>query len=483
MIGSLRPIDSRLAVWLCALAGLTAGVVLFSIRYPIDYVGLDFQAFWCGGKVLLTHANPYLNQPLHACEQMHSPVFFSRYANVTVPVPLPPYAIALLAPLSLIPYVLAVKIWWLILVGASLAAGFGISRMSGLPPLTAVAASFVAVAGPAIFPGALAPLPVALTIYAAVALKEERWNGAALLLGAAAIEPHMVLPVWVSVFLFAPHMRVRLAVVGAALFAVTMATTGPTILATYFTAVLPIHALAEVNNLAQYSLTAALYHLGVAPLLALRIGTLQYAAFFVLGIIAGNRLWKKSGNRAWLALAPSGFAVMGGAFIHLDQVAMVIPMACLLLAERPSALRSAIVVLLAAPFEILINWLPFCVPGTLAGGWLLSQTRLRWQAVIGIGIGELLFAYWLPAFLLSGAHYVPPVIHIADPGPHAVASVSWAAFMSYASVRPSIWWTEKLLTDVPVAVLFCVILREAFAKSRSVATYGGIAGAALRTSL
>lgn len=473
-------LDRRVGLWLSLLCGMTFGVVVFSILYPIRFVGLDFQAFWCGGAVLLAHANPYLNQPLHACEAAHSAAFFSTYPNVTIPVPLPPYAVALLAPLSLIPFPLARALWWIALATAAFAVGRGIAKITGMPPITAMAASYLAVLGPAIFPGALAPIPVALTVFAALALQQEKWNRAAVLLGFAMIEPHMVLPACAAAFLFVPPMRLRLMVVGLLTALVMVAAVGPHVVVSYFTTMLPIHALAEVNNLAQYSLTAILYHLGLAPGLAVRIGSLQYVALVIASIFVAGRLYRRNRDLSWLVLVPSAFAVIGGAFIHLDQVAMVIPMACLIVRERPSKLATVMLILLAIPGEILINWLPFTIPAALLCGWLVAQTKARWTVVIASSMAVVVGVCVMLALLIFGNHllaapgnpYLAAPIRIPDPGPNASASVTWAQFTSFSVFRPLIWWPEKLLTMVPVLVLLALTLREAFGKSRAAGTAG-----------
>ena len=469
----LSGLDRRVGMWLSALAGLTVGVIAFSMLYPIRFPGMDFQAFWCAGSVFLQHANPYLNQPLHACEAAHSPAFFAAYPNVTIPVPLPPYAIAILAPISLIPFTAARALWWFVLAVAAFAMGRGISQVTGMPPITSVAVSFLAVLGPAIFPGALAPIPVAITVFAALAVKRGQWNRGAILLGLAMIEPHMVLPACAAAFAFVPQMRLRLTAVAVTAGALTIAAVGPHVALSYFTTMLPTHALAEVNNLAQYSLTAVLYRLGVAPELAVRIGSVQYAALVIGGIFIAGRLYRNTQDRSWLILVPAAFAVVGGAFIHLDQVAMVVPLACLIVRARPSKLATAVLVMLAVPGEILINWLPFAIPGALVCGWLVAQTKAHWKVVVVSSIAVVAVAAGMLALLITGTHFTAPAIRVADPGPQASASVAWGEFTSFAAVRPRIWWTEKLLTMLPLLTLLAITLGEAFRPKRSTQLPGG----------
>lgn len=448
-----------IGVWLALLAGLSIGAAIFSIAYPIDHIGLDFNAFWCAAKTLQMHGNPYLNQPLHACEAMNVPAFFAANPNVTVPAPLPPYALALLAPLALVPFAYARALWWLVLLAATLAAGFGIASVARVPRSLGIASSFLAILGPAVFPGALAPIPVALTIFATHAVQRAAWNRAAILLGCAMIEPHMVLPACLCVFLFIPQLRLRLMAVASVLGALTLAAVGPSVALAYFTQILPAHALAEVNNLAQYSLTAALYHLGVAPGAAVRAGSIQYAVFALGGAAIARRLQRGDEDASWLVLIPAGFAVIGGAFIHLDQVAMIVPVGVMLYRRIPAPGLLAILIFLAIPGEIIINWLPFALPGAFVCAVLVARSGGR--VVIVASLAVLGVAAGLLALLVGGPHVAAPMMRIAEPAANASASVSWGAFNAYASIRPRIWWTEKLLTMVPLVALLAWVLRHA----------------------
>ena len=464
-------LDRRVCLWLALLAGATLGAAYFSIRYPTQFVGGDIQAFWCGGAMLLLHANPYVNQPLHACEALHSLRFYAAYPNVTTPAPLPPYALALFAPLSLIPYPQARTLWWIMLVIAAFAVGGGIAKLTGIPTITAIAASCLAVLGPAIFPGALGPIPVALTVFAALALRQEQWTRAAILLGFAMIEPHVVLPACVATFAFVPKMRLRLIAAGAIAILVSFALVGPRVAMSYFTTTLPIHALSEVNNLAQYSLAAMLYHLGVAPKLAVLVGSVQYAVLAIASVVVAGRLWRTYADRSWLVLVPAAFAVVGGAFIHLDQVAMVIPLAWMLALKRPSKTAFGVLMMLAMPAEILINWLPFTIPAALICAWLVAQAKAHWSVVVASSLAVVIATCAMIAVLVVGNHLmavsghayaVVPAMHISDPGPNASASETWGRYLSFAVFRPWIWWPEKLLTLAPVvAVLFLALADSA----------------------
>lgn len=469
MIAEMKSVDHRVGILLAILCGVTVGIVAYALVHPMRLIGYDFQAFWCGGKALLAQANPYANEPLHSCESATSPAFFVRYPQVTIPVPLPAYAIALFAPFALLPFVLSRAIWWLLLVISAFAAGRAISKISGMPPITALAASLLAILGPSILQGALSPIPISLTIFAALALQQRRWNRAAVLLGFAMIEPHMVLPACAAVFLFVPQMRARLLAAGAIAAAVMLAAVGPQVALSYFTTILPVHAAAEVNNLGQDSLTALLYHLGVKPEWALRLGSAQYGLLAVAGLFAAFRLYKKTADGSWLILLPAAFAVIGGEFIHLDEVAMVVPLACLIVMRRPTALPIVVLAFVAIPAESVVNWIPLSIPAALVCCWFMDRWANSQRLVssgllpVAVTLAIIAGAWAMHAVVVANAERsLSQAVRISNPGPLASASLPWSTYNALSKL-PATWWPEKLLTIVPLVLLVGLSAKEALA--------------------
>jgi hypothetical protein len=480
LIAELREIDSKVGIWLSVLAGLTVFVIVYLIVHPIVAIGNDFQAFWCGANALLAHANPYLNEPLRTCESAHSPAVFRVIADATTPAPLPPYGLALFVPLALLPFVVARAIWWLALGAATIAVGWGISKVTGMPLITAFAASAFAVCAPGTVQGALSPIPIALLVFSALALQRRQWNAAALLLGVAMIEPNMALPACAAVFLVVPQMRLRLLAAGLCALTLTFLLVGPSVALAYFTAVLPAHAASEINMLAQDSLTTVLYHLGVSAQTALRLGSIQYLLLAAGGIYLARRLHRKDDDLSWLVLLPAAFAVMGGSYIHVTEVAMAIPLACLLVMRRPTVVATLALVLLAMAPEALTNWALLAPAAALTIGWFMARSRQH---------PPLLLSARLPLTLLVGTAVLclPFAIHfsggaivatsntpLADPGPTALASVSWS-WLNARSVLPPIWWTQKVLTLLPLVTLMWLSCVQAFPQRRLAFGRGSIA--------
>ena len=433
---------------ICVLLGMAIG--LFVLFRPAGVLGVDFSAFWCGARALAQHADPYLNQPLHDCEAAAVPAFFSKYPNLTVPAPLPPYALALFGPLAWLPFPAARALWWVLLAGCALLAGTGIARFSDMPAYPAIAAAGFALLAPAFVHGELAPLPIALLIWGALAMRRARWNAAAVLLCAAAIEPHVALPACVAAFLLVPAMRMRLAIGAAAAFGITLLAAGPGTAFAYLAHVLPAHAAGELNNPAQSSLSAILYRRHVAPGAALRAGALQYAAFCVLGIVAARSALRRYRDAAWVALTPPVFAVIGGSFIHLSQIAVALPLACALAVRRPGWVSFSVLCALAIPVEAIVDWPLLAAPAAALLAYLLAVRRAPPPLAMLASAALVAGALWAHGY--AGSGMLPSVHAIADPGPRALASVTWSAFNGAYLPSPA-WWPLKLCTLLPLAAL------------------------------
>jgi hypothetical protein len=445
-----------LTIGLLALLGFVALDVL--IAHPLKENGLDFQAFYCASQAVGHHANPYLNQPLHDCEMRTSPAFFGTYRNVTVPAPLPPYALALLVPFAFLPYAIAKVLWTLVLSACIVMIPVLIAKLARIPISVAVAASVVAVAGTTMLQLALAPLPIALLCLTALLVRERRWNLAAVCGVIAMIEPHVALPADLALFLFVPALRWRLAAGAFALGAISLLATGPVTLAWYFTTLLPAHAVSELNNLGQFSLTTLLYHAGVPAAIALRAGSLQYAAMVVFGIWGGGRLAHRFGDGAYLVFVPAACSVIGGSFIHLSEIAIAIPLACMLAQRLGTSLAWAALVLISVPWESIFNW-AFLAP--FAGISLLWLIWHRWRpmplilllgAIAMMLVDIRLHAVAVSEFMLVHAESA----RIAAVPPDASSDVTWAAFNALSASGP-FWWVEKGLTLMALGFLLSII--------------------------
>ena len=79
----------------------------------------DFRAFYCAGAAVGERANPYVNEPLHDCETHTQPPESAQIRQVTVPAPLPPYALLGFVLLARLPFLIAASIFTVASIAAA----------------------------------------------------------------------------------------------------------------------------------------------------------------------------------------------------------------------------------------------------------------------------------------------------------------------------------------------------------------------------
>lgn len=334
-------------------AGVAVLAFLFVHPPRVTAAGIDFTAFYCASKTLSSSENPYRYEPVHSCE--HANRQWPSPRSIVV-APLPPYALAVLAPITRLPYPQAAFVWFLLLVSGAAVMIWAIVELTNLSLLLVGVPVVIAVLLQSLPTGALAPIALALLTAAAVTLARKRWNATAALLGFACIEPHVALPAVAAVFLLAKEMRLRLAIVATLLAALSLAAGGPALNAEYFGHVLPGHARFELGSIVQFGLSSMLHNFGVADGLALLIGSLQYAVFAVAAIVLARSFRRQ--DAAMVVLIPMALAVLGGVYIHLTQLAAVLPLAFVVASRRHCATAWVGIALLAVPWNLLEAFTP-----------------------------------------------------------------------------------------------------------------------------
>lgn len=453
------PIDTKesfnlIYLWIALLAGLTIFTLYFALANPQHIIGYDFQAFWCGGQTLAHHANPYLNQPLHGCESKNSPGFFVENANATIPAPLPPYALTFFIPWSFIPWVVARAIWWIFLVACIFIESHLIQKLTGKSFWFSFFACSLALTAPTMLQGALAPLPIMLVTAASWMFQTRRWAYGSILLALSMIEPHLALPACIAVFVFLPKTRLWLITVGFIEFLLAIAAVGLKGFFDYFQHVLPVHAKAELNNVGQESLTIIVHHLGISGSTSMHLGAIQYIIFCFIGIFVGYKLSKRYETNAWFVLAPASFAVVGGEFIHLSEMAILIPASCLLSVRYPNVFLGILLAFFAIPGEALINSGLYLAPGALILALYLDHLKVRGIFIVLSSLALIVFG--LAAHPVALAQISNIGGYIPDPGPNALSSIPWGMYNDLSVIGP-IWWLEKFLSIVP-ALAFVYLL-------------------------
>jgi len=124
----------------------------------------------------------------------------------------------------------------------------------------------------------------------------------------------------------------------------------------YLTSYLPTHALAELGYVGQFGLSSMLHNFGVPDHAALAIGSAQYALFVIVGICLARSL--RHEVPATTVLVPMALAVTGGPYIHVTQIAGVLPLAFVTASRVRSRVAWAGVALLTVPWNLLNAFTP-----------------------------------------------------------------------------------------------------------------------------
>lgn len=427
----------------------------------------DFRAFYCAARVASHGANPYHTEPLRTCELgIGSTMFFEKNPGVTIPAPLPGYAIAALVPLSLLPFAAAATLWSLLLILAWLACIATLSRFARVSWEIALAVFGLSLGLVSLPLGEVVPLALACICLAAYYAWQGRWGAAIVAALGTMIEPHLGLPVCLAIAIWKPATRVPFAFAFGALAALSFALLGVATNVEYFTSVLPAHALSELSRDTQFSLTAALAGAGVAPATALRAGSIWYAIMVIVGVALAGILAKRTRNTAFIVCVPPAFAVFGGTFIHITQIAAALPAAVLLVNYSNRAQRTfAVVALLLLTVPWVWSYSPALIVAPLVPAGYLAWRYWNDSLVAGLlaglaaGAAILGLSTLVSAAPHSAAH-APPVI---DP---QLAEATWSAFTQQSSTNGFVTWMLRLPTWFGLGLLLVLLVREAALRVR-----------------
>jgi Glycosyltransferase family 87 len=421
-------------VCIVAVVGILAYLFVRPPRLPAE----DFIAFYCGSETLRTGHDPYRYQPLENCETRE---FQARYQHVALPDPLPPYAIAALTPLTWLSLDRALLVWLLLLAAGLMATVIAVAQIADLPPPYVGAVIIPNAMVSALSIGQLAPLPIGLLCLAALMIVKHKWGPAAVLIGGATLEPHLAGPVALASLVLVPSMRLPLALVGAAIVALSLVVGRWPLHIEYLTQVLPAHARSELNNPGQYSLSALLHAVGVSTVPALALGTAQYAFMVVLGIWMASKL--RDVNAASIVLVPMAFAVVGGSFIHVTQLAAMLPLALCLFAWTGTVSSILALFFLAMPWQAILDFRQAPVV------WPAIFAILTFRTRIGRLTGAILATALCALLWVLGARLTPNVpaalFHLAAQRPDALVEDVWRA-INDAWPREPLWWPERIAT-------------------------------------
>ena len=381
---------------------------LFATRDRVNpsAFGYDFVAFYCGASVAVAGADPYHTEPLRTCEHRVGRQFRPD-SRLVVPAPLPGYALAFVAPLTRLPYPLALALWSALLLASYVVCVVTLARLSGLSQPLVAAATLLSLGVVSLFLGQLVPIALAALCLAARAIERERPYVATAWCALAMLEPHLALPAIAALFLARPATRVPLALALCVLAAVSLALLGPAVNLEYLTRVLHAQVGSEIARADQLSPVALAYRFGLNENAAVTLGGVTYALAAALGVLLGIIAVRRSGALAALVLVPPAIALLGAPYVHVQHLAFALPAALFLLGRTEWKTPALLAVfLLTIPWVVPYDATPLVpfaalVVAFLACG-LLKLSPLR-GAALGLVVAAIVFAIGA-----SLAPHVPP---------------------------------------------------------------------------
>lgn len=341
---------TRVLGWFAVFVLALVAIALISRAAPQDERA-NLNALYCAGRLVAKADDPYLFQPLSWCERSTA----SRFA-VMAPEPAPGYDLAIIAPLTALPFrVFALACFAAMAVAFCVALGTLATLTNRHPLLTGTA--FAPLAIVCARHGELFTLVcVSALCLCAFFLSRKRFAPAAIAAAVAMCQPEFGLPAALSLLIFAPRTRPALVAAAVVLAVLSIAVLGVSANVRYFLGELPRHARAEIAFPGQYGIPWIVHALGARTSVALAAGFLVFILAIVLMLALANAFSKAACRHEALVLIPPLAAVCAGISVYEWSVILAIP-AALVFSEYATRWRAAAValVLVAVPWQSLAS--------------------------------------------------------------------------------------------------------------------------------
>lgn len=425
----------------------------------------EFADFYCAGSVLNAGASPYLYEPLHACEHrvagtgsFRSGVFRSDPA-LAVPVPQPAYDFAPFAGLAMLPYAQARAAY-----GAAILAAVALCALAlwgtGVALDLAAAALVLSTAYASLETAQIVPFALLALTLCGLALARGRDWLAGIAAACALVEPTAGVPVVAAVLIFVPRARVAAVATGLALAAVAWRVAGAHTLQTYLTAVLPAHAGSELAFPFQYSLTYALAAIGASPVAARAAGAISYVAVLALGLWIAPAAARRFGRPELLVFVPALCAVIGGPFLHQEELCFALPAALVLASGARGRARNvgaAALCTLAIPWIALWGHKQLFLAAIFVCALILARLRV---SIVPAAVTLCSIAAALYLFELQPPHLpVPPSVPASVYAPGELTEREWRDYTASRSTNDPLWFAVKIPAWAALIALLTVAAR------------------------
>jgi hypothetical protein len=405
----------------------------------------DFQDFYCAGEAVDRHADPYRYEPLHSCEhRLNKSDAYRRDPNRIVPAPIPPYDLPAFELAARIGFPAARTIDAIAIVLAVAVAILGLALI-GIPFELALPALVLPAGYLLLDAGQIVPFALLALVLCGVALAQGRNALAGALAALTMIEPHLGLPVWLSVMLLVPRSRPAAVVTGVLMAVAGVLVVGLPGAIEYLSGVLPAQAAAEAGYAYQYSLTYLLVTAGLPQGVALAAGQLSYVALLAVGIWLGSRLATTLQRRELVAYLPAACSVVGGAYVHMVDLAIAVPAALVLATYSRGASRTIATLALCL---LAVPWIDVWITKKLflSSLFVVAAILVRQGLTPAVSIGAFTaiaaaiycFELWPPAPFAA--------LTAMATRPGDLAQQAWRAYVIALRTAPLPWLAIKIPT-------------------------------------
>lgn len=428
----------------------------------------EFPDFYCAGWGIDRRLSPYTYEPIHTCEHRLNvgnsfrARLFESNPSVAVPAPQPPFDFAPFTALARLPFAQARLID---AISILLSVGLCVIALAdlGVPWQLSAAALALSTAYVELNTAQIVPFSLLALVLCGLALARKADTLAGIAAGFTAIEPTAGVPVVLAMLIFVPRSR---AAVAATLFVLTIcsiAFVGPRGLLEYVTAVLPAHAASEPHFPFQYSFAYALAYFGIAPAAARAGGAISYLALLAVGLALAPRASAALRRRELLVFVPALCSVIGGAFLHQEELCFALPAMLTLAVVTAGRTRVAMAFILCV---LAIPWIPIWgakqlfLAGLFVCAVILLRLRIDGRAALGF---LCVVAAVIYAFELHPPHLPVPIAAAQRSyAPSELVQREWRDYTEARSTSDPLWFAIKLPTW---AALFAgLAVAAAFAK-------------------
>ena len=410
---------------------------------------VDFPDFYCAGRALDRGANPYTYEPLHSCERRVNvgnafrAALFADNATLAVPAPLPPYDLLPFKEIARMPVgearlLDAIAIAASVLVCAAFLAALGVSFWLAAAAL-AFPAGYIE-----LNTGQIVPFALLLLVLCGWALARRHDPLAGVLAVCTWVEPIAGLPVTLAVLFFVPRARWAAGVTAAAVALLALSVGGEDLLRQYVTRVVPAQAASELHFPFQYSLSYALAHFGMASGAARSIGEISYLLLLFAGLMLASRAARRQRRRELLVFVPALCCVLGGAYLHAEELALAVPALLVFSVQARGTARIACAAALcglAVPWILVWGEKQLFLASLFVCAVILLQMELRTRAAVTLFV---LIAAAIYALELHPPHLPVPTTSAKRYSPNALVEDEWREYAERRGTTDPLWFAIKI---------------------------------------